>query len=88
MIKENLLKKEEKKEKAKTEAAENGSLMAADNGKVLPRPSWRWRTLTGDSDEETDFSKMDMGKQKGACWQMGFDTLRSIPSTCPVERLA
>jgi len=74
MIK-NLLKKEEKKEKAKKDAADNGSLMSADNGYAECYPGlMEMEDAIGDSDEETDFSKMDMGNKKGPVGRWDFDT--------------
>jgi len=74
MIK-SLLKKEEKKEKAKKDAADNGSLMSADNGYAECYPGlMEMEDAIGDSDEETDFSKMDMGNKKGPVGRWDFDT--------------
>jgi len=71
MIK-NLLKKEEGKEKAKEDP---GSLMSADYGYAECYPGlMEMEDAIGDSDEETDYSKMDMGNKKGPVGRWDFDT--------------
>jgi len=70
----NLMRKEEEKEKSKSEAA-TGSLMAADNGYAECYPGMaEMEDGIVDSDEETDFSKMDMGNKKGPVGRWDFDT--------------
>lgn len=71
MIK-NLLKKEGEKDKSKEEA---GSLMASDYGYAECYPGlMEMEDAIGDSDEETDYSKMDMGNKKGPVGRWDFDT--------------
>merc|ERR1719432_100755 len=70
----NLMKKEEEKEKSAKESA-NGSLMSADNGYAECYPGMAEMEYgIVDSDEETDFSKMDMGNKKGPVGRWDFDT--------------
>jgi len=71
MIK-SLLKKEGAKEKAKEDAA---SLMSSDYGYAECYPGlMEMEDAIGDSDEETDYSKMDMGNKKGPVGRWDFDT--------------
>lgn len=72
MIK-NLIKKQEEKEKTKSK--EPGGLMSVENGYAECYPGlMEMEDAIGDSDEETDFSKMDLGNKKGPVGRWDFDT--------------
>lgn len=72
MIK-NLIKKQEEKDKAKSQ--EVGGLLSAENGYAECYPGLvEMEDAIGDSDEETDYSKMDLGNKKGPVGRWDFDT--------------
>jgi len=71
MIK-NLLKKDNEKEAAKEE---EGSLMASTDTYAECYPGlMQMEDAIGDSDDETDFTKMDMGNKKGPVGRWDFET--------------
>jgi len=71
MIK-NLLKKDKEREAAKEE---EGSLMASSDTYAECYPGlMQMEDAIGDSDEETDFTKMDMGNKKGPVGRWDFET--------------